>query len=245
MDRLIYTAMSGANAAMQRQSVLASNLANVSTTGYRSEFSTYRSVPLEGQGASSRVFALETTSGYADTPGLAQSTGNPLDAMAKGGAWFAVQGLDGVEAYTRAGAMNVNTEGVLVNAQGLPMLDESGAPLNMPANAEPSIGTDGTVTAKVAGQAGSVVGRLKLATPEPDQRLLRGTDGLFRTADGATLPADATARMETGVLEGSNVNAVEAMVGMIHAARQFEMQMRLLQNAETNDKSAANLLSLG
>jgi flagellar basal-body rod protein FlgF len=51
--------------------------------------------------------------------------------------------------------------------------------------------------------------------------------------------------METGVLEGSNVNAVEAMVGMIHAARQFEMQMRLMQNAETNDKSAANLLSLG
>jgi len=245
MDRLIYTAMSGANAAMQRQSVLASNLANVSTTGYRSEFSTYRSVPLEGAGASSRVFALETTSGYADTPGLAQSTGNPLDAMAKGGAWFAVQSLDGVEAYTRAGAMGVNTEGVLVNAQGLPMLDESGAPLNIPANAEPSIGTDGTVTAKVAGQAGNVVGRLKLATPEPDQRLLRGTDGLFRTADGSTLPADATARMETGVLEGSNVNAVEAMVVMIHAARQFEMQMRLLQNAETNDKSAANLLSLG
>lgn len=245
MDRLIYTAMSGANAAMQRQSVLANNLANVSTPGFRSELSTYRSVPLEGERASTRVFALETTAGYADTPGMEQSTGKPLDAMAKGGAWFAVQGLDGVEAYTRAGAMTVNAEGALVNAQGLPMLDDSGAPLNMAANAEPSIGTDGTVTAKVAGQTGVVVGRLKLATPEPDQRLLRGADGLFRMPDGASLPADPTARMESGVLEGSNVNAVEAMVGMIHAARQFEMQMRLLQNAETNDKSAANLLGLG
>jgi flagellar basal-body rod protein FlgF len=244
MDRLIYTAMSGANAAIQRQSVLATNLANVSTPGFRSELSTFRSVPLEGEGASTRVFALETTAGYADTPGPAQSTGNPLDAMAKGGAWFAVQGLDGVEAYTRAGAMNVSTEGVLVNAQGLPMLDDSGAPLNIPANAQPSIGTDGTVTAKVAGQAAAVVGRLKLTTPEPEQRLSRGADGLFRLADGTPMPADATARMESGVLEGSNVNAVEAMVGMIQAARQFEMQMKLLQNAEANDKTAAHLLGL-
>ncbi|MFZ4741973.1 MAG: flagellar basal body rod protein FlgF [Limnohabitans sp.] len=244
MDRLIYTAMSGANAAIQRQSVLATNLANVSTPGFRSELSTYRSVPLEGEGASTRVFALETTAGYADTPGPAQSTGRPLDAMAKGGAWFAVQGLDGVEAYTRAGAMSLSTEGVLVNAQGLPMLDDSGAPLNVPANAQPSIGSDGTVTSKIAGQPAVVVGRLKLVTPDPEQRLTRGEDGLFRMAEGEPLPADATARMESGVLEGSNVNAVEAMVGMIHAARQFEMQMRLLQNAETNDKSAAHLLSM-
>lgn len=244
MDRLIYTAMSGANAAIQRQSVLATNLANVSTPGFRSELSTYRSVPLEGEGVSTRVFALETTAGYADTPGPAQSTGRPLDAMAKGGAWFAVQGLDGVEAYTRAGAMSLSTEGVLVNAQGLPMLDDSGAPLNVPANAQPSIGSDGTVTSKIAGQPAVVVGRLKLVTPDPEQRLTRGEDGLFRMAEGEPLPADATARMESGVLEGSNVNAVEAMVGMIHAARQFEMQMRLLQNAETNDKSAAHLLSM-
>ncbi len=244
MDRLIYTAMSGANAAIQRQSVLATNLANVSTPGFRSELSTYRSVPLKGEGASTRVFALETTAGYADTPGPAQSTGRPLDAMAKGGAWFAVQGLDGVEAYTRAGAMSLSTEGVLVNAQGLPMLDDSGAPLNVPANAQPSIGSDGTVTSKIAGQPAVVVGRLKLVTPDPEQRLTRGEDGLFRMAEGEPLPADATARMESGVLEGSNVNAVEAMVGMIHAARQFEMQMRLLQNAETNDKSAAHLLSM-
>jgi flagellar basal-body rod protein FlgF len=140
--------------------------------------------------------------------------------------------------------MSLSTEGVLVNAQGLPMLADSGAPLNVPANAQPSIGSDGTVTSKIAGQPAVVVGRLKLVTPDPEQRLTRGEDGLFRMAEGEPLPADATARMESGVLEGSNVNAVEAMVGMIHAARQFEMQMRLLQNAETNDKSAAHLLSM-
>ena len=74
--------------------------------------------------------------------------------------------------------------------------------------------------------------------------LAGGDDGLFRTASGDPMPNDAAARMLSGALEGSNVNPVESMVGMIAASRQFEQQMRLLQTAETNDKSAAQLLSL-
>lgn len=111
MDHVIYTAMTGANAAAQRQSVLANNLANASTTGFRAELSTFRSVPLQGDGASTRVFALEATSGYRDTPGSVERTGRNLDAMAAGSAWFAVQGLDGTEAYTRSGAFEVNATG--------------------------------------------------------------------------------------------------------------------------------------
>ena len=97
MDRIIYTAMTGANAAAQRQAVLSNNLANASTTGFRAELSTFRAVPLQGDGASTRVFALEATAGYRDTPGAVQRTGRNLDAMAAGSAWFAVQGLDGTE----------------------------------------------------------------------------------------------------------------------------------------------------
>src|SRR2546427_9890811 len=88
MDRIIYTSMTGANAAAQRQSVLAHNLANAGTNGFRAEMSTFRSVPLQGSGAGTRVFALEATSGYVDTPGPTQRTGRPLDAMAMGRAWF-------------------------------------------------------------------------------------------------------------------------------------------------------------
>lgn len=244
MDHVIYTAMTGANAAAQRQSVLANNLANASTTGFRAELSTFRSVPLQGDGASTRVFALEATSGYRDTPGSVERTGRNLDAMAAGSAWFAVQGLDGTEAYTRSGAFEVNATGQMVTSTGLPVLSDGGAPIDVPPGAEVSLGSDGTITAKVAGQPPSAIGRLKLATPTVEDPLVRSEDGLFRARSGDPMPQDANARLMAGALEGSNVNPVESMVGMIAASRQFEQQMRLLSTAETNDKSASQLLSL-
>jgi len=201
-------------------------------------------VPLQGDGASTRVFALEATSGYRDTPGSVERTGRNLDAMAAGSAWFAVQGLDGTEAYTRSGAFEVNATGQMVTSTGLPVLSDGGAPIDVPPGAEVSLGSDGTITAKVAGQPPSAIGRLKLATPTAEDPLVRSEDGLFRARSGDPMPQDANARLMAGALEGSNVNPVESMVGMIAASRQFEQQMRLLSTAETNDKSASQLLSL-
>lgn len=242
MDKLIYTSMTGANAAAQRQAVLANNLANASSNGFRAELSTFRAVPLNGDGASTRVFALEATSGHSEQPGAVQRTGRPLDAMAQGNAWFAVQGLDGTEAYTRNGSFEVTPTGQLVNSSGLPVLSDGGAPIDVPPNAEVILGSDGLISAKVGNQPATSLGRLKLVTPTADDRLLRSPDGLFRTASQDPLPQDGTARIQTGAVEGSNVNPVETMVGMIQAARQFETQMRLLQSAEANDKSASQLL---
>ncbi|MGD9775063.1 flagellar basal body rod protein FlgF [Diaphorobacter sp.] len=244
MDRIIYTSMTGANAAANRQAVLANNLANASTTGFRAEMANFRSVPLQGSGSGTRVFALEATSGHVETPGPAQTTGRPLDAMAVGNAWFAVQGLDGVETYTRAGSFQVTAAGQLVTSTGMAVLSDGGAPIDVPPNADITLGADGTITARLAGEAPQPVARLKLATPGADNPIQRGDDGLFRTAGGDPLPADPNARLRSGVLEGSNVNAVECMVGMIAAARQFEQQIRLLQTAENDDKSAGKLLSL-
>lgn len=244
MDRIIYTSMTGASAAAHRQAVLSNNLANASTQGFRAEMSTFRSVPVQGDGTGTRVFALEATSGYRDTPGPVQRTGRNLDAMAAGNAWFAVQGLDGTEAYTRAGSFEVSAAGQLLTPGGLPVLSDGGAPIDVPPGAEITLGSDGTITAKTAGQPAQAIGRLKLATPAVDDPLQRGDDGLFRPASGEPMPADANARMLAGALEGSNVNPVESMVGMIAASRQFEQQMRLLQTAETNDKSASQLLSM-
>ena len=243
MDRIIYTAASGANAAMARQQALSNNLANVSTPGFRAEMSTYRSVPLEGSGASTRVFALEATAGHLERPGPITMTGRNLDVAARSNSYFAVLRLDGTEAYTRAGSLEVDTEGTLVTPQGLPMLGDGG-PIVAPANAQLAIGEDGTVTARVSGQPPQTLGRLKLVTPDADNRLQRSEDGLFRGPLGDPLVADANARLQSGALEGSNVNPIEAMVGMIAVARQFEVQMRMLQSGETNDKTAAQLLSL-
>ena len=164
--------------------------------------------------------------------------------MAQGNAWFALQGLDGTEAYTRAGSFNISADGTLTSSQGLPMLDDSGAPISVPTGSEINIGADGVISVSQAGQPPAAAGRLKMVTPTPEQPLQRGADGLFRGRGAEPLPADPTARLAPGVLENSNVNPVEAMVGMIHAARQFEAQMKLIQTAEANDKSATQLLGL-
>ena len=244
MDRLIYTAMSGATAAAHRQAVLSNNLANASTNGFRAELATCRAVPLRGDGASTRVLALEATAGHLDTPGAAQRTGRNLDAMAVGNAWFGVQGVDGAESYTRNGSFEVAPDGTLLTSNGVPVLSDGGAPITVPAGAEVTIGFDGSLSARVGNQPSTGLGRLKLVTPTADDPLKRGADGLFRAASGDPLPSDTNARLQTGALEGSNVNAIETMVGMIQTARQFEVQMRLLQTAESNDRSAGQLLGL-
>jgi flagellar basal-body rod protein FlgF len=240
MDRMIYLSMAGAKAAMQRQDVLSHNLANVTTNGFRAELQAFRAVPVRGDGASTRAFALETTVGYNDAQGPLTPTGRNLDVAMQGRSWLAVQGLDGTEAYTRAGSLDVNAEGLLVMRNGLPVLGDGG-PINIPPNSEVSIGSDGTISAKSPNQRPTTVGRLKLVTPETTQALTRGDDGLFRAA-GGDLPADPAARLQDGALEGSNVSPVETMVAMIAAGRQFEQQMKLLQIAQTQGQQSAKLL---
>jgi flagellar basal-body rod protein FlgF len=244
MDHLIYTAMSGANASAHRQAVLSNNLANASTNGFRAELSTFRAVPVRGDGTPTRVLALEATAGHLDTPGSAQRTGRSLDAMTTGNSWFAVQALDGTESYTRNGSFEVSSDGTLKTSSGLAVLSDGGAPITVPTGAEIAIGFDGNLSAKVGNQPPTGVGRLKLITHTTDDPLKRGSDGLFRATSGDPLPSDTNARVQVGALEGSNVNAIETMVGMIQTARQFETQMRLLQTAESNDRSADKLLSM-
>lgn len=176
MDRMIYLSMSGAKASMQRQDTLANNIANVSTPGFRAELQAFRAVPVQGSGASTRVYALETTTGYDASAGAVTQTGRNLDVAVKGNSWLTVQALDGTEAYTRGGSFEVSNDGTLTTRSGLPVLGDGG-PLQVPADAAISIGADGTVSAKDATGKSNVVGKLKLVTPEAT--LTRGTDGLF------------------------------------------------------------------
>ncbi len=168
------------------------------------------------------------------------ATGRNLDVAMRGNAWLAIQGLDGTEAYTRGGSLDVAPDGTLTTRGGLTVLGDGG-PIQVPANSEVSVGADGSISARAANGRSTPVGRLKLVTPETP--LQRGDDGLFRGADGE-LPADATARVQDGALESSNVNPVEAMVGMIAAARQFETQMKMLQTAQSDANAAGKLLTL-
>ena len=239
MDRMIYLAMAGAKATMQRQDVLSHNLANASTNGFRAELAAFRAVPVQGSGASTRVYALESTIGHDDSPGPQQTTGRALDVALQGKAWMAVQALDGTEAYTRGGALQVDPSGQLVTPAGLPVLGDGG-PITVPTDGVPSVLADGSVLVRTGTGDLQSVGRIKMATPEAP--LKRGDDGLFRAPDGEPLPADETARLQEGALEGSNVSPVETLVAMIAAARQFEQQMKMLQTAQQNEQGATRLL---
>jgi flagellar basal-body rod protein FlgF len=241
MDRLIYTAMSGAKATLARQDAIANNLANASTGGFRADLSAFRAVPVQGQGAPTRVHALEATAGFDPSEGPVVQTGRALDVAVRGPGWITVQGLDGNEAYTRAGNLQLSADGTLQTPNGLAVLGDGG-PIVVPQGATVTIGVDGTVTAKQQGSPPTPVGQIKLVNP-PAAELRKGADGLVRTATGDPAPLDPTVRIADGALEGSNVNPVESMVGMIAAARQFETQMKLLQTAESNEQRAARLLA--
>lgn len=243
MDRMIYLSMTGAKALMQRQETLSHNLANANTTGFRADQVAFRAVPVRADGtATTRVAALEATAGFDPSHGPIQQTGRALDVAVRGDGWIAVQGLDGNEAYTRNGQFVLGADGTLQTHNGH-LVAGDGGPIIVPANSQVSIGSDGTVSAKTGNQPAVAVGKIKLVNP-PAADLRKGPDGLMRTAAGDPATDDPAVRLADGALEGSNVNVVEAMVGMIALARQFELQMKMMQNAENNEQKAQQLLSL-
>ncbi|MGE0311044.1 MAG: flagellar basal-body rod protein FlgF [Lautropia sp.] len=243
MDRMIYLSMSGAKALMQRQDALAQNLANAGTDGFRADLSAFRAVPIrQADAATTRVFSLEATAGFDATPGAIRQTGSALDIAVRGDGWIAVQGADGSEGYTRDGGLTIDAEGTLRTKRGQAVIGDGG-PITVPPNAQVTIGSDGSVSTKVGSQAAIPAGRIKLVNP-PVETLVKGGDGLVRVKGGGEADADPAVRVADGAVEGSNVNVVESMVGMIEVSRQFEMQMKLMQNAEQNEQRAGQLLAI-
>lgn len=250
MDRMLYTAMSGAKHTMDQQSVVSNNLSNVSTTGFRAQLQAARSVPVQGEALlATRTSAVTTTPGSDFSQGPVEYTGRTLDVAMQDDAWMAVQADDGTETYTRRGDLQIDSDGVLLNV-GRPVMGEGG-PIAIPQGAQISIGADGTISAIPEGvgpEALVEVGRIKLVTPEAGD-LTRGEDGLFRAplndAGGpGVLPADENAKLISGALEGSNVSAVDAMVSMIDIARRYDMQMKMLSTADENAQRANGILSI-
>lgn len=245
MDRLIYTAMTGASHILQQQAAVGQNLSNVDTPGYRAAINAFRAVPLVGNGLPTRTFVVDSTAGADFSQGVLQPTGRSLDIAVHGKGWIAVQLENGGEAYTRNGSFKVTPEGILQTRSGLNVIGETGL-ITIPPNTEVTIAKDGTISTVPSGQTPTqvvVVGRIKLVNPAENQ-MVRGDDGLFRTKDGTSAVADAGVSVVSGNLESSNVKTVEAMVNMIVLARQFDMQMKMLQSADNNAKQASQLLSM-
>ncbi|MEO0004040.1 MAG: flagellar basal-body rod protein FlgF [Pseudomonadota bacterium] len=245
MDRLIYTAMTGANQVVAQQATVAHNLANVSTSGFRAQIDAFRAVPIPGAGLATRTQVQDDSVAADFAPGAIQQTGRELDMAIQGPGWFAVQGGDGAEAYTRNGALRISENGLLQTQRGQLVLGDGG-PITIPPDSRLMVGADGTLSFLVPGVVPAVpeiMGRIKLVNPPADQ-LVRGDDGLFRTLGAAPADADDQVVMLGGALEASNVSVVDAMVRMINLGRQFDTQMALLKNADGNASKADQILGL-
>lgn len=245
MDRLIYTAMSGAKQIMEQQSTTAHNLANVSTSGFRAQLDTFRAIPVVSNGLPTRTFVVDSTIGTDFRAGPIQQTGRTLDLAVQGPGWLAVERADGTEGYTRGGSLKINENGVLQTEGGLNVLSDGG-PITIPPNVKISFAKDGTISSVDGGNVPGAtieIARLKLVNPDI-ANLERSSDGMFVTKDRLPADADANVGVTSGALEGSNVNVVDAMVNMISLARQFELNMKMLKDADSNAAKADQFLAL-
>jgi flagellar basal-body rod protein FlgF len=246
VDRLVYLAMSGAKAMFERQAQVAHNLANASTAGYRAETTAFRALPVIGPGAGTRAFVTESSTGTDFSLGPMRETGRNLDVSVDGKGFLAVRAADGSEAYTRDGNLQLGPGGVLQTRNGLNVLTDGGGTIAIPPDNTITIGRDGTVSAiPLVGipNTSTALGRIKLVNPD-EKTLTRSADGLFRVEGGRPAAADARVYLASGMVEGSNVNAVEAIVSIISLSRQFDTQVRLMQTADQNARGLSPLLSL-
>lgn len=244
MDRLIYTAMTGAKHILEQQATTAHNLANATSTGFKAQVDSFRAVPVISEGLPTRAFVIDATVGADFNSGVIQSTGRDLDVAIQGQGWLVVQRADGSEGYTRNGSLKVSENGVLQTATGHTIMGDNG-PISIPPDVAISIAKDGTissVTNETLPGPSNIIGRLKLVNP-PENTLTRAGDGMFITPNGSS-EVDINVNVVSGALESSNVNVVDAMVTMISLARQFETQMKLIQSAENNANKASQLLSM-
>jgi len=246
MDKGLYILMSGAKEAMLSQARVANNLANAKTTGFRADLQNYRAMQAIGPGLETRVFTQSERPGYNFNEGALLSTGNPLDVAIKGDGFIAVQRPDGTEAYTRAGDLQIDTNGFLTTSTGYQVLGNSGA-IVIPPVERMSITADGTISILPLGATETAIenlDRVKLVKPDYAE-VQKGTDGLFEGRDGQIYPADASVTLVTETIEGSNVNAINELTDMIALSRQFEMKVKFMNNLKTLGERADTLMRIG
>lgn len=251
MDRLIYTAMTAMNAAMDRQRVTANNLANASTPGFRQEIFAVTPAVLRDGSLEARAPARGNVRGADMKAARVVPTGNALDVAMEGQALIAFQSPDRQgEVYSRRGDLRVGATGVLENGEGLAVLGETGAPITVPPGFRLNIAADGTVLAgdpAAPNAPADPIGRIRLVNPQGSP-LAKGIDSYLKVpaANGGTgvLPPDPTARLTPGALEMSNVETADTLVQMIEAQRAFEQRAKIIATAGELDESGSALMGL-
>ncbi|WP_158784522.1 flagellar basal-body rod protein FlgF [Pantoea sp. BAV 3049] len=240
MDRLIYTAVSGANRSMTLQMIHANNLANANTEGFRADLEKATSLQSSGYGYDSRFQVSSQNGGVNMAHGALRETGRELDVAIQGDGLIALaQGRR--EIYTRNGHIDIDDNGNL-SVSGMPLLGENG-PIQLPPFSQVAIGDDGTVT--VIPENGDVnaaidVDRIKLVDI-PANRLSKNNDGQL-VSNRAINPRSENVKLASEHLESSNVSTITEMVETVSLSRQFEAQIKMMKAAETLAQAGNRLI---
>jgi len=245
MDKLVYTAASGLKAHLASQAAIANNMANASTIGFRADRVVFDRLSLKGSDFDTRTPASAEVVDADRKAGTIQQTGRPLDVAVASDSWLTVQAPDGTEAYTRRGDLEIAPSGVLQTGDGFPVIG-SGGPITIPPAQSVSISQTGEISiVPIGGDAKNpqVIDTLKIASAKGSDTV-KGTDNLLYVRGGGVLPADVDAKIESGALEGSNVNMTQALVDMIENQRSYEVQANLMKSAKDMDESSASLMRL-
>jgi flagellar basal-body rod protein FlgF len=236
---------------LERQmDVVANNIANVNTTGFKADRSVFEEylMPVAHEdnfvGRDRRLSYVQDRATFHDfSSGPSEQTKNPLDVAIDGGGFLVVQTPAG-ERYTRDGGLQINNQGQLVNASGNQVLGTSGPIVFQPTDHDISIAADGNVTVvEGTGRVDSVRGKLRLVSFAQAQQLLKEGSNLYSAGEGGAPQADTTSRVRQGYIEKSNVNSVSEMSRMIEVSRTYTQISALLQQQSDLHRTAIEKLA--
>lgn len=259
MIRALWTSASGMEAQQMNLDVIANNLANVNTAGFKKSNIQFQEMMYDTRKAPGASTSDSTTGpsgvqvGYGSKPvatvrnfsqGNMQSTGNPLDVAIQGKGFYKVELPDGTNAYTRDGSFVVNADGALVTNQGYKL---SGVGQIDPKATDITIGSDGTISATVNGTAVKISPITLTDFPNPEglkslgDNLYQETAASGTAADGQVPGQNGMGTLQQGYIETSNVQVVEEMVNMIQAQRAYEINSKAIQASDDMMGMANNL----
>jgi flagellar basal-body rod protein FlgF len=236
---------------LERQlDVVANNIANINTTGFKADKSLFEEYLRSGAhednfvGRDRRVSFVQDRATLHDfAAGPSEQTKNPLDVAIDGNAFLVVQTPAG-ERYTRDGSMQINAQGQLVNAAGAPVLGTSGPIVFQPGDKNINIAADGNITVlEGVNRIDSVRGKLRLVSVPDSQKLVKEGSNLYSAPPGSTPTPSLTARVNQGFIEKSNVNSVMEMTRMIDVTRAYTQISAMLLSQGDLRKSAIEKLA--
>jgi flagellar basal-body rod protein FlgF len=237
METPTYIALSRQMVLRNQMDVVANNIANASTPGFKAEMMLMSEVELPAERGVDLSYVQDFATARDFSPGSLRATGNPLDLAVQGDGFFAVQTPDGVR-YTRVGRFQLDADGTLVTSQGYPVLG-GGGPITLdPDDGPVNVAEDGSISTDraIGGQQQVIAGKLDLVDFADRGKLTPAQDNLFDP--NGQQPTEATGKIAQGMLEESNVRPIIEMTNLIEVTRNYQSMQRFLDSEHERQRRA-------